>query len=41
MLKRLLFALLVIVAAPVLAQPPQPAQQASPALRNAAERVVA
>jgi hypothetical protein len=41
MLKRLLFALLVIVAAPALAQPPQPAQQASPALRNAAERVVA
>ena len=44
MLKRLLVALLVLVAAPVLAQPqPQPAatQAASPALRAGAERVVA
>jgi beta-lactamase class A len=45
MLRRLLFALLMLAAAPALAQPPRPgqaqAQQPSPALRAAAERVVA
>lgn len=42
MLRRLLFALFALIAAPVLAQPPQPqAQQASPGLRSGAERVVA
>jgi hypothetical protein len=45
MLKRLLFALLMLAAAPALAQPqqqsPAQARQASPALRASAERVVA
>jgi beta-lactamase class A len=43
MLKRLLFALLVLITAPVAAQPPAPAapQQPSAALRAGAERVVA
>jgi beta-lactamase class A len=41
MLKRLLFALLAIVAVPALAQPPAPTQRPSPALRAGAERVVA
>lgn len=44
MLKRLLFALLLLAAAPVLSQPPQPpapARQASPALQTGAEQVVA
>ena len=41
MLKRLLLALLLVVAAPALAQPAVPARVASPQLRAGAERVVA